>query len=507
MISRGKNWFVNEVHIPNAELRTSAELLTELRKSEGGECVLGQSNTSNQETGPAHVSSHIGNKETCADTLSTPPSQAFFHTQRTIPTTERKWKVVCANLRTELCQYRTPQWLQERCFISIKMNDNLTPHFIGTRQGQYCWKRSQNMDHEVSQKKHWLRQIHEGSSSTRFEYFEDSKKIPWPHFRAIQGHSGGTPIDPGLMEYIQIPYIGKSILPQRLFSQHSVYPWERDWFPVGMKATKDGKRSSSHHLTLTLLVEIPTTKNLKNAESEPIFKKKIQGQSRAPWWHCEGRLWSLGSFHWTGLVCVPNDCRKSNGCYCKITRLWRTSSWCSVCLHSSNIGGRSQIARNSKVRMSRLVGTSSTTQMTEILCDHWRSCGTSRTKFVRTPTCWPLVGKTIRRSFIRTWMGKVSNWECLFVHRRHWLFLIGTRGRQKMARMKRNMAPMCKNMRKHVDLEEPTSFLDHVYLECTQRECKPNEIIIEGYTKVFESRMSAGTTKNCQGGKRLTQKK
>ena len=27
-----------------------------------------------------------------------------------------------------------------------------------------------------------------------------------------------------------------------------------------------------------------------------------------------------------GLVCVPNDCRKSNGCYCKNTRLWRTSS-------------------------------------------------------------------------------------------------------------------------------------------------------------------------------------
>ena len=38
------------------------------------------------------------------------------------------------------------------------------------------------------------------------------------------------------------------------------------------------------------------------------------------------------------------------------------------------------------------------------------------------------------------------------------------------------------------------AFLDHVYLRCTQRECKPNEIIIEEYTKMFESRISAGAT-------------
>ena len=28
---------------------------------------------------------------------------------------------------------------------------------------------------------------------------------------------------------------------------------------------------------------------------------------------------------------------------------------------------------------------------------------------------------------------------------------------------------------KLVDLGEPTSFLDHVYLGCTQRDCKPNQ--------------------------------
>ena len=36
---------------------------------------------------------------------------------------------------------------------------------------------------------------------------------------------------------------------------------------------------------------------------------------------------------------------------------------------------------------------------------------------------------------------------------------------------------------KNVDLDEPTSFLDHVYWGCTQRECKPNETVIEHYKK------------------------
>ena len=47
-------------------------------------------------------------------------------------------------------------------------------------------------------------------------------------------------------------------------------------------------------------------------------------------------------------------------------------------------------------------------------------------------------------------------------------------------------------MSKNVDLDEPTSFLDHVYyLGCTQRECKPNDIIIDQYRKMFESRISS----------------
>ena len=49
------------------------------------------------------------------------------------------------------------------------------------------------------------------------------------------------------------------------------------------------------------------------------------------------------------------------------------------------------------------------------------------------------------------------------------------------------------------DIAEPTSFLDHVYFGCSQRECKPNAKIIEQYNKMFESRISAEATAKLPG--------
>ena len=48
---------------------------------------------------------------------------------------------------------------------------------------------------------------------------------------------------------------------------------------------------------------------------------------------------------------------------------------------------------------------------------------------------------------------------------------------------------------KDVDLGEPTSFLDHVYLGCTQRECQISKYIVDNYNSMFESRISAGAIK------------
>ena len=60
---------------------------------------------------------------------------------------------------------------------------------------------------------------------------------------------------------------------------------------------------------------------------------------------------------------------------------------------------------------------------------------------------------------------------------------------------------MWKKLKKSVDIDEPTSFVDHVYLGCTQRECKKNETIIEQNKKMFESRVCTGPTENYRDGK------
>ena len=51
---------------------------------------------------------------------------------------------------------------------------------------------------------------------------------------------------------------------------------------------------------------------------------------------------------------------------------------------------------------------------------------------------------------------------------------------------------MWKILRKEVDLGEPTSFLDHVCLDCTQRECETSKDVVDNFRNMFESRISAG---------------
>ena len=58
----------------------------------------------------------------------------------------------------------------------------------------------------------------------------------------------------------------------------------------------------------------------------------------------------------------------------------------------------------------------------------------------------------------------------------------------------KNIDPMWKVPNKEVDLGEPTSFLDHVYLGCTQRQCEISKDVVDNYRTMFESRISAGAT-------------
>ena len=212
MTSRGKSRFVDEIHFPDTELRSSAQMLSELQKAEGREPCLSHSKTCIQETGAAHVTSQTSIKETCAGTLSISPSQAPFFTRRTIPTTERKWKVIPANssyggaLSIAVSKMVT---IMVRLHDQDERQSDAALHW-GTIRPVLLIAFAKHGARDFSDEQ-WLRLIHEGSSKTRFEYCEDSKNS-LACFRAIQGHSGGISSDPELMEYIRIPYNWKGYI-------------------------------------------------------------------------------------------------------------------------------------------------------------------------------------------------------------------------------------------------------------------------------------------------------
>ena len=110
----------------------------------------------------------------------------------------------------------------------------------------------------------------------------------------------------------------------------------------------------------------------------------------------------------------------------------------------------------------------------------------------------PLAGLLWERQFEKILLQhgweKVSNWKCLFVHRQKGLFLSVYVDNIKLAGKKQNIDPMWKLLNKEVYLGEPTSFLDHVYLGCTQRQCEISKDIVDNYRTMFESRISAVRT-------------
>ena len=101
----------------------------------------------------------------------------------------------------------------------------------------------------------------------------------------------------------------------------------------------------------------------------------------------------------------------------------------------------------------------------------------------------------MRKSYlIKYGWEKVSYWEYLFVLREKGLFLSVYVDDIKLTGKKQNIDPMWRVPNKEVDLGEPTSFFDHVYLGCTQRQCEISKDIVDNYRTMFESRISAGAT-------------
>ena len=172
----------------------------------------------------------------------------------------------------------------------------------------------------------------------------------------------------------------------------------------------------------------------------------------------------------------------------------RISSRRSISLHPSQKRRCTIIVQNSEVRMSRYLDTSTTTPKAKIMVRYGRPSPLERNLYGH-----PVVGLLWERQFEKILLNydweKVSNWECLFVHRGKRLFLSVYVDDTKLAGKKQNLDPMWKLLNKEVDLGEPTSFLDHVYLRCTQRQCEISKDIVDNYRIMFKSNFSGAEQK------------
>ena len=75
-----------------------------------------------------------------------------------------------------------------------------------------------------------------------------------------------------------------------------------------------------------------------------------------------------------------------------------------------------------------------------------------------------------------------------FVHREKGLFLSVYVDDIQLAGKRQNINAMWKVPNKEVDLGEPTSFLDHVYLGCAPRPCEISKDTVHNYRTMFETK-------------------
>ena len=217
---------------------------------------------------------------------------------------------------------------------------------------------------------------------------------------------------------------------------------------------------------------------------------KIQRSSCIPRWYYKRRFWILCSIYRTRFISITNDSSKSHGYHLQTARLRRTSSWRSICLNSGKNGGCTQIIENSKIGMSRHLDSSTTTQMAKIMVQYGRPSRSSWAKPVWSSFGRTIVGKAIWENPIEVRLGEGFQLGMLIRTPRKRIILFCVCGWHPLG---------WKETKHWSDVEstqqrEPTSFLDHVFLGCTQRQCEISKHIVDNYRNMFESRISAGAT-------------
>ena len=179
--------------------------------------------------------------------------------------------------------------------------------------------------------------------------------------------------------------------------------------------------------------------------------------------------------HWTDIIRITNDGCKSNGYYIKTTRV-RTQGQAA-----DAVSACTKVKMEDPPKLLKIPKSECPDLWIRLPRHKWPKSWSSMEDPVvpleRNLYGHPLAGLVWEREFekilLKYGWEKVSNWECLFVQPWKGLFLSVYVDDTKFAEMIR-----CgKVLNKEVDLGEPTSFFDQVFLGCTQRECQEAKIL------------------------------
>ena len=261
----------------------------------------------------------------------------------------------------------------------------------------------------------------EASESTRLRMGEP---LPTHHEDHIAGKGDNSLQHKNLVhKFIPMPQAmkipaAKAAVDKAREKQEKILAW--DLTKVRSKSEAiDEARTKGEKVHFASLMDIC---HLKNAELE------AKRSNCTPRWYCERRFGVLCSIHWTRVISITRDSSKSHGYHIQTAWLCRTSSWRSICFYPGKMEDVSKLLKIPKSECPdiwiRLPG------------HKWpKSLSSMEDPVVpleRNLYGHPLAGLLWERQFgkilLKYGWEKVPNWECLFVHRKKRVIVIGVCG-------------------------------------------------------------------------------
>ena len=133
MITRGTNRFEDEVHDHNVELRPSTELLLCTFRNQKEENLVWKNPMIATRSAPHVTQVDMATRKLVQTISAVLPIVHLCSKRLSFLRTKGSGWLFPPILRTEeLCQYMSPKWLQGLYVITIKKNENLMDHIIGT---------------------------------------------------------------------------------------------------------------------------------------------------------------------------------------------------------------------------------------------------------------------------------------------------------------------------------------------------------------------------------------